>query len=161
MIIDFLTDVKGEEKWHAFIYKIKLHLVLSPTSLDSRKPVIFGREVLLCKFLSTWHHHGLGLCWQFHHSQPLLSSQPTWPWNQSSISWGLFLDHRSTHIRVPLSSWHCLCTHHSLHSSVTESYNLREVGHILLIPLFPRDPSSFSTGKFRLWSQWACVFQKQ
>lgn len=30
MVTDFLIDVKGEEKLHDFIYKIKLLLVLTP-----------------------------------------------------------------------------------------------------------------------------------
>lgn len=42
-----------EKKNHVFIYKIKLHLVLSSTSLDSRKPVMYGEHMLLCKSLST------------------------------------------------------------------------------------------------------------
>lgn len=60
-LLNPLIYVKGEEKSHVLVCKIKFHLVLSPTNLDSKRSVMFGRHVLLCKSLSPLSHHGLSL----------------------------------------------------------------------------------------------------
>ena len=145
-----------EKKNHVFIYKIKLHLVLSSTSLDSRKPVMYGGHMILRKSLST-----LSIRVQSMPAASALTASTLYivdltldhcltpkavPLGGSSPS------HSSIDIRGPPPSWHCQGDMNRLlpmyspprHSSVTGSHILSHVGHVLFIPLLLTEPHHLS-----------------
>lgn len=145
-MLNSLTDVKGEEKSLVLIYKIKLHLVLSPTILDSKNLLWLG-HVFQCKSLSPLSHHNLGL---FLAAPPVTASVflirhidlALLPRSQGRILQRIFprpFLHPSESCHqacVARKTWtgYSLCIH-LLHSAVTGSHSFSQVCHVLFIPL--------------------------